>query len=214
MSAVPRSYRRRIVPTGLVVVAVSTLLLAAPNAGAQVSTWTSSATTWENPASWNPSGVPAANATAQFADVPAGATGGNVFLGQAEQIGQIQFASNARAFFFIGSGTLTINAPGGTGIANSSAQPQEFAGNPQYILGASQTWTGTGDLIFDQPVTGPAFTLSKTGTGSLAFTGNSTLTASAFNANGGSTVFDNPQGCSPIRAVSSTSAQRAPGHWC
>src|SRR6516162_8934985 len=160
-----RTTRRRIgIPTGIIILAACGLIVAAPRAGAQVSTWTSSATTWENPASWNPSGVPGATATAQFTDVPTGATGGNVLLGSPEQIGQIQFAGNARAFFFIGTGTLTINAPGGTGIVNSSGQPQEFAGNPQYILGASQSWGGTGDNIFDQPISGAAFTLTKTGT--------------------------------------------------
>src|SRR5207247_1901106 len=111
-----------------------------------------------------------------------------------EQIGQLLFASNARAFNFFGNGTLTINAPSGTGINNTSTQPQEFAGNPQYILGASQTWTGTGDLTFDQPVNGATFVLTKTGPGTLNFTANATLAVNTFNANGGTTLFDNPQG--------------------
>lgn len=194
VSLVPNAPRRIAGQIAIVFLSAGSLLLVASRAGAQVSTWTATATTWEDPASWSPAGVPASTATAQFTNVPTDPlTGGNVLIGAPEQIGQIQFASNARAFFFFGAGTLTINGSGGVGIVNSSTQPQEFVGNPQYILGASQSWGGTGDIIFDQPISGAAFTLTKTGTGALNLTGNTTLAVNTFNANGGTTIFDNPQ---------------------
>lgn len=189
----PNSRKRIGSLASLLLLSVAGLLTSAPLAPAQNNVWLSTATDWNDNASWSLGSPPQPNQVAEFP------SNGNifVFIPTTRQVGQLFFPSNAAAYTFGTGGAtvaLQINAVATIGIRNESGLPQEY-GSGLLNLGGSQTWTTTqvgGNTIIDTPVNGAGLSLTKTGVGDLTFTSNSTLNVANFNAQGGRTVFDNP----------------------
>lgn len=142
----------------------------------------------------------ASGAIAQFADGALSGTGGNnVTLNSIRNLRGIQFASSTAGHHYtiqnVGSGSIifdnTANAAAAT-LADSSADGNtNTVGVPITLrsnLAVSVTNAGT-TLIVDGPISGPGFSVAKSGAGTLTLTGANTYTGPT-TVTGGKLVVD------------------------
>jgi len=148
--------------------------------GGNTRTWDGQGATpdWSDKANWN-GHTPGDTDTAVLSStIGIGAT---PTLNTPNTIGDLSYNSSAAAFTISGTSALTINANGNLGggigiqLASGSANSQVI--NAPIILGASQTWNiQANTLTAGGIISGSGFSLTKSGAGTLALSGNNTYT--------------------------------------